>query len=145
MRYLIDTSALLRIWREQADPAWRDLARRGLITLCEPVLAESLMAAGAKRYAATEEEFRDTYIWAMVPDDIWDMVAAIRRELVPHSAHQGLSVADLVVAATAIRLKLEVLHEDRDFETVARFVPQVRQRRISAGPPDEAAGTSPPA
>jgi predicted nucleic acid-binding protein len=48
--------------------------------------------------------------------------------------HQGLSVADLVVAATAIRLKLEVLHEDGDFETVARFVPELRQRRISAGP-----------
>ena len=51
----------------------------------------------------------------------------------PHSAHKGLSVADLVVAATAIRLKLEVLHEDGDFETVARFVPELRQRRISLG------------
>jgi hypothetical protein len=28
---------------------------------------------------------------------------------------------------------LEVLHEDADFETVARFVPELRQRRISAG------------
>jgi predicted nucleic acid-binding protein len=43
-------------------------------------------------------------------------------------------VADLVIAATAIRLKLTVLHEDADYETLARFVPQLRQRRISAGP-----------
>ena len=71
----------------------------------------------------------------MVPDNIWDLVAAIRRELAQHSAYQGLSVADLVVAAMAIRLKLEVLHEDADFETVARFVPELRQRRISAGLP----------
>src|SRR5256885_5723269 len=119
--------------REQVDLTWRGIARRGLLTLCEPVLAETLMAADAKRYAKTEEELRDTYIWAMVPDNIWDLVAAIRRELVPHSAHQGLSVADLVVAASAIRLKLEVLHEDADFETVARFVPELRQRRISLG------------
>ena len=41
---------------------------------------------------------------------------------------------DLIVAATAIRLKLEVLHEDGDFETMARFVPELRQRRISAAP-----------
>jgi hypothetical protein len=34
--------------------------------------------------------------------------------------------------ATAIRVKLEVLHEDADFETAARFVPLLRQRRISA-------------
>jgi predicted nucleic acid-binding protein len=54
--------------------------------------------------------------------------------LVPLSAHRGLSVADLVVAATAIRLKLIVLHEGADFETMARFVPELRQRRISAGP-----------
>jgi hypothetical protein len=39
-----------------------------------------------------------------------------------------------VVAAAAIRLKLEVLHEDGDFETVARFVPELQQRRISASP-----------
>jgi predicted nucleic acid-binding protein len=49
------------------------------------------------------------------------------------AVRRDLSVADLVVAATAIRLKLEVLHEDADFETVARFVPELRQRRISAG------------
>jgi predicted nucleic acid-binding protein len=41
-------------------------------------------------------------------------------------------VADLVIAATAIRLKLTVLHEDRDFETVARFVPELQQQRVSA-------------
>jgi predicted nucleic acid-binding protein len=47
-------------------------------------------------------------------------------------------VADLVVAATAIRLKLEVLHEDGDFETIARHVSQLRQRRISSDPaPDQ--------
>jgi predicted nucleic acid-binding protein len=134
VRFLVDTSALVRISRNQADPAWYELVDRGLITLCEPVLTETLVAAGAKRYAATEEKLRNTYVWATVPDNIWDLVAAIRRELVPHSAHQGLSVADLVVAATAIRLKLEVLHEDGDFETVARFVPELKERRVSAGP-----------
>ena len=69
-----------------------------------------------------------------IPDGIWDLVAAIRRELVPHSAHRGPSVVDLVIAATAIRLKLTVLHEDGDFETVARFVPELQEQRISAGP-----------
>ncbi len=135
MRFLADTSALVRIWRKQVDPSWYDVADRGLITLCEPALAETLMAVEAKRYAEIEDRFRGTYVWATVPDNIWDLVAAIRRDLVPHSAHHGLSVADLVIAATAVRLKLEVLHEDADFETVARFVPELKQRRITAGPP----------
>jgi predicted nucleic acid-binding protein len=86
------------------------LAERGLFALCEPVLTETLMTTEAEGYARLE------------------------KDLAPHSAHQGLSVADLVVAATAIRLKLTVLPEDRDFETVARFVPQLHEQRISAAP-----------
>lgn len=43
-------------------------------------------------------------------------------------------MADLVVAATAMRMKLIVLHEDADFETVARFMPELKQCRVSAGP-----------
>jgi predicted nucleic acid-binding protein len=39
-----------------------------------------------------------------------------------------------VIAATAIQLKLEVLHEDHDFETISRHVPQLQQRRISSAP-----------
>jgi predicted nucleic acid-binding protein len=127
--------ALVRVYRNQTDAAWWDLVDRGLIAVCEPVLAETLALADAKNYERVEEELRQLYPWVLVPDNIWELVRVIRQELAPHSAHQGLSVADLVVAATAIRLKPEVLHEDGDFETVARFVPQLRQRRISADPP----------
>lgn len=134
MRYLLDTSALVRLQRRQVGPAWDDLVKRGLLVLCEPVLAETMMIADATGYQQLEDDLCQSYVWATVPDGIWDMVAAIRRDLAKHSAHQGLSVADLVVAATAIRLKLTVLHEDADFETIARFVPQVRQHRISADP-----------
>jgi predicted nucleic acid-binding protein len=132
LKFLVDTSALVRILRRQVDPAWFDLVDRGLLTVCEPVMAETLLIADAKGYDDLEQTIAQTYVLATVPDAIWDLVGAIRRELAPHSAHKGLSVADLVIAATAIRLKLEVLHEDADFETVARFVPQLRQRRISS-------------
>jgi len=134
MKYLVDTSALTRIVRRQVEPEWHDIAGRGLITICEPALAETLVTADAKKYAALEADLRDTYPFAAVPDNIWNLVAVIRRELALHSAHQGLSVADLVIAATAIRLKLTVLHEDADFETVGRHVSELRQRRVSAGP-----------
>jgi predicted nucleic acid-binding protein len=133
VRFLVDTSALVRILRRQVDPAWYDLVDRGFVAVCEPVMAETLMIADAKGYDDMERTIAQTYVLATVPDAIWDLVGAIRRELAPHSSHKRLSVADLVVAATAIRLKLEVLHEDGDFETVARFVPQLRQRRISSG------------
>ena len=69
-----------------------------------------------------------------VPDGAWELATVIHREPASRSAHQGLSVTDLLVAATAIRPRLEVLHEDADFETVARSVPELRQQRVSVDP-----------
>lgn len=134
MKYLADTSALVRIERDQVEPHWVDLVDRALVTICEPVLAETLLIADAKEYESLEDDLRDTYPWATVPDNVWDLVAAIRRDLAKHSAHKGVSVADYVVAATAIRLKLILLHEDGDFETIARFIPELKQQRISTLP-----------
>jgi predicted nucleic acid-binding protein len=135
VKYLVDTSALVRIIRHQADRRWGNVIDRGLISICEPAVIETLMLADTKKYAELERFIVDRYLGVTIPEGVWDLAAAIRRELAPHGAHRGLSVADLVIAATAIRLKLTVLHEDGDFETVRRFVPELRERRISAGPP----------
>jgi len=131
VKYLVDTSALVRIVRRQVDPAWYDLVGRGLIAICEPVIIETLTVAAATTYQQVETELRDTYPGVPVPDRAWDTIRAVRHELAARSAHQGLSAADYLVVATAIRLKLVVLHEDGDFETVSRAVPQLRQERIT--------------
>ncbi|MFS8478044.1 MAG: PIN domain-containing protein [Micromonosporaceae bacterium] len=131
MRYLADTSALVRILRGEVDVRWDDVVERGLVAICDPVLTETLTIADAKRYERVERQIRDAYPWVPVPDDVWDIVRALRRELAAHSQHQGLSVADYLVAATAMRHKLVVLHEDAGFETVARVVPQLRQERVT--------------
>ncbi len=133
MRYLVDTSALVQIIRRQADPRWYDAVGSGHLALCEPVLTETLTIADAKSYDKVETQLRDAYPWVPVVDDVWSVVASVRRELAQHSQHHGLSVADYLVAATAIRLKLVVLHADADFETVSRLVPQLSQERITGG------------
>ncbi|BCB74205.1 hypothetical protein GCM10022251_09970 [Phytohabitans flavus] len=56
MRYLADTSALVRIDREQVDPEWADVVGQARIAVCEPVLAETLTLADAKQYAGAEEK-----------------------------------------------------------------------------------------
>ncbi|MGW4463552.1 PIN domain-containing protein [Micromonospora sp. NPDC004704] len=132
MKYLIDTSALVRVLRRQVEPQWSDLATRGLIAICEPVLVETLTIADAKSHERVEEGLRDLYPWVPVPDDAWRLVSAVRLELAARSAHQGLSVADHLIVATAIKLKLVVLHQDADFETVASVVPQFQQERVGS-------------
>jgi predicted nucleic acid-binding protein len=131
MKYLVDTSALVRIIRRQVDPGWHDIAKRGLISLCDPALVEALITVDKKEYVELKEGLCETYPHATVPDNAWSLVVAMQDELASRSQHQGLSVADLVIAATAIRLKLIVLHEDADFETVSRHVPELRQQRVS--------------
>jgi hypothetical protein len=129
--YLIDTSALVRVLRRQVDQTWHELVKRGLIAICEPVITETLTIANAKNYQRVEDDLRDAYPWVAVPDDAWDAVRSVRRELAARSAHQGLSVADYLVVATALRQRLTLVHEDADFETVARIVPELRQQRIT--------------
>lgn len=132
MKYLVDTSALVRIVRLQVNQQWHEHRDRGLIAICDPVLTETLTLASAKTYSTVESELHDAYPWVPIPDGVWDTVTVMRRDLAKHSVHHGLSVADYLVAATALQLKLIVLHEDADFETAARLIPGLRQQRISS-------------
>jgi len=132
MSYLIDTSALVRIVRRQADPRWYELVDRGLVGLCEPVLIEMLSGVGAKDYGRADAALRDAHPWVPLPDDVWVIARTVQEDLANVSQHHGLSVADHLVVATAMRNRLVVLHEDADFETVARVVTGFRQERLSA-------------
>jgi predicted nucleic acid-binding protein len=132
VKYLIDTSALVRIIRRQAEARWYDAVDRGLIALCQPVVVETLTGVDAKAFLRSNDLLRDAYPWVPMPDDVWSTVEAVQRDLALRSQHHGLSVADHLIAATAIRLKLVVLHDDADFATVARHVPELRQERLTA-------------
>src|SRR5262249_42770851 len=68
---------MVRMQRGQVDAVWEDLADRGLVALCEPVLTETLTITDTKSYARVEQELRDGYPWATVPDNIWPLVGAI--------------------------------------------------------------------
>jgi predicted nucleic acid-binding protein len=132
MKYLVDTSALVRITRRQTHSQWFDAVDRGLIALCEPVIVETLTGVDAKGFDRANDRLRAAYPCVAVPDDVWSIVAAVQRDLAGVSQHHGLSVADHLVVATAIKLKLVVLHDDADFETVARLVPQLQEQRLSS-------------
>ncbi len=130
MKYLIDTSALVRILRRQVDAVWRERAGDGLVAVCEPVLVETMTVAGVKEHQQLKQQLLDTYPWVTRPEHTWESVWRVHDALAAHSAHQGLSVADLLVVATALHHRLTVLHLDADFETVARIVPEFQQERI---------------
>ena len=132
MKYLIDTSALVRILRRQVDQSWHEQVIHGMVAICDPVLTEALTIARATEYERIRTGLLEAYPWVPVPDRAWDTVHSVQARLAAKSQHNGLSVADHLVVATALHHHLTILHEDTDFGTAAAIVSDIQEQRILA-------------
>ena len=132
MKYLIDTSALVRILRRQVDQSWHEQITHGMVAICDPVLTEALTIARATEYERIRASLLDAYPWVPVPDRAWETVHSVQARLAAKSQHNGLSVADHLVVATALHHHLTILHEDADFGTAAAIVSDIQEQRILA-------------
>jgi predicted nucleic acid-binding protein len=133
VKYLVDTSALVRILRRQVDESWHEQVAHGMVAICDPVLTEALTIARASEYERIRTGLLEAYPWVPVPDRAWDTVRDVQGRLAAQSQHHGLSVADHLVVATALHHRLTILHEDTDFGTAAAIVSDIQQQRILAG------------
>jgi predicted nucleic acid-binding protein len=141
VKYLVDTSALVRILRRQVDESWDQQVTHGMVAICDPVLTETLTIARATEYERVRADLLEAYPWVPVPDRAWETVRDVQAQLAAKSQHHGLSVADHLVVATALHHHLTILHEDADFVTAAAVVAGIQQQRIHAtdSGPDEGA------
>lgn len=135
-RYLLDSSALWRILRDDALAAeWREAAADGDIRSCYPQRAEFLKSArNFKQYEAYSALLSDLYADAPVPKGAAKWVGAVQLRAAEQGAHKALSAVDLQVCATAAHHGLVVLHDDNDFVTAERFAAELRQRNVREGP-----------
>ncbi|MFE2553872.1 PIN domain nuclease [Streptomyces sp. NPDC059355] len=126
---LIDTSALIRFYRRQAAPAWDEVVTSGVVGLCEPVRQEFLRAVGGRpAYYEADGLLRETFPYVVARDSVWEETAALQQRMADEGCHQCASPVDLLVAVTAQHHKLTVLHQDADFETIARITGQPVRR-----------------
>ena len=65
-----------------------------------------------------------------VPKTIWRWADAAQHALVRAGSIRAFSLVDLLICGTAAQTGRVVLHDDRDFETAAQHLSDVRQRRI---------------
>jgi len=133
VKYLIDTSALVRMLRRQVDQTWHEQVTHGVVAICDPVLTEALTIARATEYERVRADLLAAYPWVPVPDRAWEIVHSVQARLAAKSQHNGLSVADHLVLATALHHRLTILHEDADFSTAAAIVSDIQEQRILAG------------
>lgn len=133
-RYLIDKSAFARLHlpsvREELEP----LMTRGLVGMCDVTELEMLFSArNTQERARMREQLSAAMIRVDMPDDLWRQASDIQEALTGGAQHRSASIPDLLVAATGRAHDLEILHYDRDFDTIARHTEQPTRWIVPAG------------
>ncbi|MGH3713637.1 MAG: PIN domain nuclease [Micromonosporaceae bacterium] len=127
-RYLVDTSALLRLARDEAiGQLWAEPRDAGLLAVCPVTELELLYTARSRRERDVMlDKLRSTFTWVVMPDRVFDHAAQTQAALTSRGLHRSAGPVDLLVAAAAQLHDLTLLHYDRDFEQVSEVTGQPR-------------------
>ena len=136
IRFLIDSSGLWRLMREDKMRArWSDAITAGAIGSCHPQRVEFRRSArNVEEYEQMSQMFDVLYPDVPVPKRAWQWVESSQFTLARSAGHRALSAIDLLIGATAALNRLTVLHDDNDFRTAARRIPDLAERRIRDAP-----------
>jgi predicted nucleic acid-binding protein len=136
IRYLLDSSALWRILRDPLlRAAWAEVVSAGAIGSCHPQRVEFRRSARTiDEYEQMSGMFEALYPDVALPKGAWRWIESAQYRLLRQGAHRALSAVDLMICATAAQRHLVVLHDDKDFATAARYLPDIRERAVHDAP-----------
>jgi predicted nucleic acid-binding protein len=135
-RYLIDKSALARYPRPAVRAVIEPLHNAGLLAVCGAVELEILHSARSKADALRVRDEMRGFDWLPTPDEAWDRALDVQAELVGAGNWRALSLADLIIAATAERHGAVVLHYDGDYDMIAAVTGQPTRWVVPPGTAD---------
>jgi predicted nucleic acid-binding protein len=135
MAYLIDTSA----WHRRSDPAvrarWTELLTADEVAITEPIRLEVLYSArSASDYDELSDELDGLHQAPCTAADLQRALAVQR--LLAHQGglyHRSVSIPDLLIAATAERAGLIVLHYDEDYDRLTAITGQATEWIVERG------------
>ena len=134
--YLVDKS----VWARLAQPAVRAVvesyADRGLIGTCPIIDLEILYST---RNGQEHDHFRaqrEAFEYFPLTDEIARRAIEVQGELAHRGQHRSVSIPDLIVAATAERFSLVVLHYDADYDRIAKVTGQGAEWIVPRGTAD---------
>jgi predicted nucleic acid-binding protein len=97
----------------------------GLVGTCGVIELE--VRFSARSHAEYETISRDRalgYESFPMPDEVWDRALAVQRALSERGRLRAVTFPDLLIAATADRHGLVVIHYDRDYDAIAEITSQ---------------------
>jgi predicted nucleic acid-binding protein len=119
---LVDTSVWIEIFRKGAPAVFDKVVDFDDVVTCLPVIQEVLQGFRDERAFARARDAMHALpiVDAPLPAAAFDRAADLYRS----ARRAGLTVrsgVDCLIAASAVRHHLTVLHVDRDFDTLARI------------------------
>jgi predicted nucleic acid-binding protein len=130
--WLIDKSALERLAQSTEAETWASRIDRGLVH----VSTVTLLEAGYSARSAPDltrilngpplSSMPVAYLTPVIEDRAVQVLVALAER----GHHRGPSLPDILIAATAERSGLIVLHVDRDFELIAEVTGQPLERLV---------------
>jgi predicted nucleic acid-binding protein len=132
--FLVDKSALTRRdTRPEVREALEPLLLSGEVATCGIVDLELLYSATSRStYRALSEALRGMPR-TPIDDSCVNRALEVQAMLAERSQHRAVPLPDLLVAASAERAELAVLHYDADFERIAKLTGQRTQWIVPRG------------
>ena len=123
-RWLADTSVIGR-FRLPAFASWEREVQAGLVATCAAIDIEVLYSARSPaEYEQLRGDRRELYERLPMPDEVWDRALDVQRVLAAAGKLRSVGLSDLVIAATAERAGVTLLHYDGDFDRIADITGQ---------------------
>ncbi|MFI6868667.1 type II toxin-antitoxin system VapC family toxin [Nocardia sp. NPDC050406] len=130
--YLLDQSVMSHYWtRREVRHKVDELAVIGVLCASMVTMDEARFSARDKRgLEFLTELYGSVFRWLPIDDEVENEVTRIRTALWAIGAGRGAQTTDIQIAATALRHGATVVHNDTDFLTLHRAVPELSQLRI---------------
>jgi predicted nucleic acid-binding protein len=135
-RYLPDTSVWARLSHDPVRAALVPHISRGLVGTCPIIDLEILYSARTGAEHSHYRAQREAFEYFAMTDEIAQRAVEVQGILAQRSQHRSVSIPDLLVAATAERYQLTVLHYDGDYDRIAALTGQSAEWIVSRGTAD---------
>lgn len=124
VRYLVDKSAWARMHLPTVRGRLMPLLERGVLATCAVVDLEILYSVRNAEDHARARSVRRGFEWLPLSDEIGERAIEVQGLLAQSGDHRRASLADLLIAATAERHGVVVLHYDADYDGIAKVTGQ---------------------
>ncbi|MFC0439308.1 PIN domain nuclease [Kutzneria buriramensis] len=136
-RYLADTSALARLHKAVVYEFLGPLIEAGLVAICSMVELEILYSARGKGdYESRRAQLAAGFERLPSPDEVWQRAVEVQEGLARRGSHRGVKLPDLLIAATADRHGVVLLHYDVDYDDIAAITDQPTRWVVPPGTAD---------